>query len=91
MESEVVSESVKNSAFFRFSAFNFRKYSIDELEKSETSLRHSLEISLKNLQECGDQELYAHYSPILMVCKFHAKILLWLYGCFSFSIIQSVR
>ncbi|VDM20245.1 unnamed protein product [Wuchereria bancrofti] len=43
-----------------------KKYSIDDLEKSEASLRHSLEMSLKSLQECGDRELYAHYSPIIM-------------------------
>uniref|UniRef100_A0A1I7VXP3 FH2 domain-containing protein n=1 Tax=Loa loa TaxID=7209 RepID=A0A1I7VXP3_LOALO len=43
-----------------------RKYSIDDLEKSEASLRRSLEISLKSLQECGDRELYGHYSPIIM-------------------------
>ncbi|KAM3716439.1 Receptor expression-enhancing protein [Dirofilaria immitis] len=43
-----------------------KKYSIDDLEKSEVSLRHSLEMSLKNLQECGDSELYAFYSPVIM-------------------------
>ncbi|KAK6109130.1 hypothetical protein QQG55_34785 [Brugia pahangi] len=43
-----------------------KKYSIDDLEKSEVSLRHSLEMSLKSLQECGDRELYVHYSPIIM-------------------------
>uniref|UniRef100_A0A8R1Y058 FH2 domain-containing protein n=2 Tax=Onchocerca TaxID=6281 RepID=A0A8R1Y058_ONCVO len=43
-----------------------KKYSIDDLEKSEASLRRSLEMSLKSLQECGDSELYAYYSPIIM-------------------------
>ncbi|VDK70461.1 unnamed protein product [Litomosoides sigmodontis] len=43
-----------------------KKYSIDDLEKSEASLRRSLEICLKSLQECGDDELYAYYSPIIM-------------------------
>ncbi|KAL3985993.1 hypothetical protein ACH3XW_40950 [Acanthocheilonema viteae] len=43
-----------------------KKYSIEDLEKSEASLRRSLELSLKSLQECGDGELYAYYSPIIM-------------------------
>ncbi|CAG9540501.1 unnamed protein product [Cercopithifilaria johnstoni] len=43
-----------------------KKYSIDDLEKSETSIRRSLEMSLKSLQECGDDELYAYYSPVIM-------------------------
>uniref|UniRef100_A0A915PYV0 FH2 domain-containing protein n=1 Tax=Setaria digitata TaxID=48799 RepID=A0A915PYV0_9BILA len=43
-----------------------KKYSIDELEKSEASLRCSLEMSLKSLQECGDSKLYSYYSPVIM-------------------------
>ncbi|VDM98883.1 unnamed protein product [Thelazia callipaeda] len=43
-----------------------KKHSIDDIEKSEAALRRSLEISLKNLQDCGDSDLHAHYSPIIM-------------------------
>ncbi|VDK32507.1 unnamed protein product [Gongylonema pulchrum] len=43
-----------------------KKCSVDDLEKSELGLRRSLEKSLKNVQECGDASLFAHYSPIIM-------------------------
>lgn len=38
-------------------------------------------MSLKSLQECGDDELYAYYSPVIMVCRFHIEILSELYDC----------